>query len=148
MNESTRDAIRHIGMVQCYLNELIKEWITRSSVHDLSKLNEPELSGYAGLSDAVKGLKYGTDEYRAAFAPFKAIINHHYEANDHHPEHFKNGLAGMNLLQLVEMVCDWKAASLRTSSTLEDSLEASFQRFKIEPQLAAIIYNTIRELRW
>ena len=35
--------------------------------------------------------------------------------NRHHPEHFgEDGIRGMNLPDVVEMLCDWKAASERT----------------------------------
>lgn len=142
------DTIDHIRKVQTYLMQLVIELHSRALLHDSSKLMPPELEGYAGLSDAVRGLKYGTEEYRAAFAPFKSIIQHHYEANDHHPEHFAGGVSEMNLLQIVEMVADWKAASMRNSKTLTETLDASFQRFGIDAQLAAVIRNTATFLDW
>lgn len=148
--KSTLDSINHIKQVQFFMEQVIKGLIERARLHDASKLNEPEYSGYAGLSEALKGLQYGTDEYRAAFVPFRAIIQHHYQANDHHPEHFDktDGVAQMNLLQLVEMFCDWKAASTRNGSSLLDSLDVSVQRFGVEPQLAKIFTNTARDLDW
>lgn len=142
------DAIDHIRKVQTYLMQLVIELHSRALLHDSSKLMPLELDGYAGLSDAVRGLKYGTEEYRAAFEPFKPIIQHHYEANDHHPEHFQGGISEMNLLQLVEMIADWKAASTRNSKTLAETLDASFKRFGIDDQLAAIIRNTVASLEW
>lgn len=36
----------------------------------------------------------------------EAILDHHYQNNDHHPEHFELGINGMNLLQLLEMLAD------------------------------------------
>lgn len=148
--KSVLDTINHIKQVQFFMEQVIKSLIERARLHDASKLNEPEYSGYAGLSETLKGLQYGTDEHRAAFAPFKPIIQHHYQANDHHPEHFDktDGIAQMNLLQLVEMFCDWKAASTRNSNTLLDSLDVSAQRFGVEPQLAKIFSNTVRDLEW
>jgi hypothetical protein len=146
---SILDTIDHIQKVQRYLGIMIAELIFRSHSHDASKLMPPELDGYAGLSDAVRGLQYGTDEYRAAFAPFKGIIKHHYEANDHHPEHFPDSdISKMNLLQIIEMIADWKAASTRNNSTLMDSLDVSFKRFGIDEQLAAIVRNTVEAVEW
>jgi hypothetical protein len=146
---SILDTIDHIQKVQRFLGIVIADLLYRSHSHDGSKLLPPELDGYAGLSEAVKGLQYGTDEHRAAFAPFKAIITHHYEANDHHPEHFQDSdIRRMTLPQIVEMVCDWKAASTRNSESLLPSLDASFKRFGIDEQLAWIIRNTISEMGW
>lgn len=148
MSKSFSDTVSHIRLVQSKLRIIVEFLLLRAELHDVSKLNEPELSGYEGLSEAVKGLQYGTDEYRAAFEPFKAIIKHHYEYNDHHPEHFAGGVKEMNLLQIVEMAADWKAASMRNSDTLKPTLEASFKRFGIDDQLAEIIRNTVEALDW
>lgn len=145
---SILDTIDHIQKVQLYLAQMVDDLQNRAMAHDRSKLLPPELDGYAGLSDAVRGLTYGTDEYRAAFEPFKAIIKHHYLHNDHHPEHFQAGIADMDLIRILEMLADWKAASTRNSDTLAPSLEASFKRFGIDEQLALVIRNTIAVLGW
>lgn len=142
------DTIDHIQKVQLYLQQIIDDLQKRLLVHDRSKLLPPEIDGYAGLKDAVNGLKYGTDEYRAAFEPFKSIIARHYAYNDHHPEHFNEGIKEMSLLQIVEMLADWKAASTRNSTELAPSLLASFQRFGIDEQLAVVIRNTVEDLDW
>lgn len=146
--KSILDTVAHIRLVQLYLNSIAQHLMTRAEMHDESKLQEPELSGYAGLAGAVSGLKYGTEEHRAAFAPFKEVIAHHYSVNDHHPEYFGGDVNKMNLLQLTEMLCDWKAASRRNDPSLLPSLEVSIKRFGIDPQLASIIRNTIATLDW
>jgi hypothetical protein len=149
MTDTRQDAIEHIEKVQFHLDRCATDLDARVILHDASKLEEPELSGYAGLAEAVKDLKYGTPEYRAAFQPFKAIIQHHYAANDHHPEHFGAGVDGMNLLQIIEMLCDWKAASERFGGgDFAESLKVSVARFEIEPQLENILRNTAKYLGW
>lgn len=142
------DTIDHIQRVQTLLSEIIVDLQARVVMHDRSKLLPPEMEGYAGLKDALNGLEYGTDEYCAALEPFKTIINHHYLQNDHHPEHFQAGIDDMDLLQIIEMVCDWKAASTRNSESLIPSLGASFERFGIGEQLGLIIHNTVTVLGW
>lgn len=148
---SILDTIEHIQMVQAYLGQIVEELHARAIVHDRSKLQEPELTGYQGLSEAVKGLQYGTDEYRAAFAPFKETIQRHYAKNDHHPEHFQdNEVRRMHLLQVIEMLADWKAGSMRNSESLLPSLDVSFKRFGIDANshLAWLIRNTVLHLDW
>jgi hypothetical protein len=55
----------------------------------------------------------------------------------------------MSLLDVVEMLCDWKAASERTKQgSIAQSLAYNEQRFSIDPQLAIILQNTVRELNW
>jgi len=55
----------------------------------------------------------------------------------------------MSLLDLVEMVADWKAASERTKQgSIAQSLAHNIKRFGIDEQLASILENTVRELGW
>jgi hypothetical protein len=45
------------------------------------------------------------------------------------------------------MICDWKAASERhTTGDIRKSLEINTERFKMKPQLASIIANTLTEM--
>ena len=64
-------------------------------------------------------------------------------------EHYPDGIAGMSLLSVVEMLCDWKAASERTAQgSIAASLAHNKERFGISEQLASILANTVRELGW
>jgi len=146
--KSVQDTRKHIARVEGYLSLCADLLRGRAARHDASKLQEPELSGYAGLSDALQGLQYGTPEHRAAFAPFKAIIQHHYEHNSHHPEYWPDGVDDMSLLDVIEMLCDWKAASERGNGDFAESIRVSMERFKISDQLAAILLNTATEIGW
>lgn len=149
MSNSTLDTREHIGKVQARVHECTNNLIVRADRHDASKLVEPEKSGYDRLVVDLKDVVYGTDEYRAALVAAKPVIDHHYQVNTHHPEHYENGIAGMSLLDLIEMVCDWKAASERTKQgSITQSLAHNRQRFQIDDQLASILENTVKELGW
>lgn len=148
MTESQADTINHIAKVQYNLSKVIYNLNDRRTVHDRSKLEEPELSGYEGLTQALKGLTYGTPEHRAAFAPYKEIIQHHYAANRHHPEHWHLGVTDMSLLDIIEMLADWKAANDRNGGDFGHSIQVSVSRFGISEQLHAILINTAKELGW
>jgi hypothetical protein len=55
----------------------------------------------------------------------------------------------MSLLDLLEMLCDWKAASERhADGDIARSLRINRERFGIDGQLAAILENTAVELQW
>ncbi len=187
MYDSTADTQAHINKVQVRIAEFQADLDTRAALHDRSKLEEPEKSGYDQLTVDLKDIVYGTDEYRAALAAAKPVIDHHYAHNSHHPEHWpqpetdeirrlkkriaryedlaprspqlaqarkelailESGLNGMSLLDIVEMLCDWKAASERTrQGSIAASLAHNKERFGIDDQLAAILENTVRELGW
>lgn len=146
MYDSTDDTNAHINNVQARIGELMTELMRRAAWHDMSKLREPEKSGYDQLGAALQGVAYGSDEYRAALEANAPTVAHHYAENRHHPEHWADGIAGMSLLDVLEMVADWKAASERGGGALD--VERNIKRFGIEPQLAEILRNTVRELGW
>lgn len=54
----------------------------------------------------------------------------------------------MNLIDLLEMLCDWKSATLNhpeQMGNLKKSIEWATAKYKISPELAAILYNTARD---
>lgn len=56
---------------------------------------------------------------------------------------------GMSLLDVVEMLADWRAAGERfKSGSITQSLTVNKVRFGISDQLAAILENTVKELGW
>ncbi len=147
--DATQDTLDHIGKVAANLRMMAISLQQRGYSHDESKLREPEKSGYDTLTLKLSHLTYGSDEYRVALDEAKPVIAHHYANNTHHPEHYENGVAGMSLLDVVEMVCDWKAASERTKQgSIAQSLEVNRKRFNIDDQLFSIISNTVAELGW
>lgn len=147
--DSTRDTADHIDKVRDRMREVMGKLTARAIDHDASKLAEPEKSGYDKLTADLKDIVYGTPEYKQALADAKPAIDHHYQVNSHHPEHYDNGIYDMSLLDVIEMLCDWKAASERTKQgSIAQSLSHNRQRFQIDDQLASILENTVKELGW
>jgi len=121
----------------------------RALNHDVSKLKEPELSGFANAKIRLSGAQYGSEEYKRLLDESRPTIEHHYAHNSHHPEHWPNGIDDMSLLDVVEMLADWYAAGQRTKGgSMAQSLTVNESRFAISPQLASILRNTARELGW
>jgi hypothetical protein len=59
------------------------------------------------------------------------------------------GIYGMSLLDLIEMLADWKAAGMRhANGNIEQSLEINRKRFDMSDQLFEIFKNTVKELGW
>lgn len=138
-----RETAKHIRRVQELLGEVVTRLIARAVAHDTSKLHEPEASTFAVMTAKLKGCTYGSDEYKGFLASMKPALDHHYANNRHHPEHHKNGIADMNLLDIVEMLCDWKAASERhNDGNIRKSIEINANRFGLSPQLVQILENT------
>ena len=80
-------------------------------------------------------IEYNSPEYKECMAGLKPAIEHHYQVNSHHPEHYPDGFAGMSLLDRIEMYCDWKAAVKRNKNgDLNKSIEINAKRFNIPPE--------------
>lgn len=138
------ETMRHIEMVRNLLNKIQNELIKRSQHHDQSKLVSPEIELFTELTEKLSGLTYGTPEYDESKAQLGPALEHHYANNRHHPEHFKNGINDMNLVDLIEMLCDWKASSTRhNDGNLRKSIEVNGKRFEMSPQLIKIFENSV-----
>lgn len=147
--DSTADTKDHIDRVASNLAWIRHYLGVRALRHDASKLEDPEKTAFDVLTPRLKGLTYGSDEYRASLRELKPAIEHHYAHNSHHPEHYENGIDGMDLLDLIEMLCDWKAAGERhENGSMKKSLEINQPRFNISPQLQSILVNTVTRLGW
>lgn len=147
--DSTQDTLDHIEKVQWRMKQMRDMLYLRSEVHDQSKLQPPEKAIFDIVTPKLKTLTYGSDEYKAALVEMGEGLTHHYAVNSHHPEHYTLGIDGMTLLDLLEMLCDWKAASERhADGDMLKSLEINKARFGISDQLAAILLNTILDMQW
>lgn len=140
------DTIKHIRNVQYLLHMVVEELLKRSREHDATKLEEPEKAIVDEFSPKLKDSTYMSEEYKGFLKDMKIALKHHYSKNKHHPEHFgEKGINGMNLIDLLEMMCDWRAAAMRhANGDMAESLKQGKKRFKIEPQLAQILDNTAR----
>lgn len=193
--DSSTDTALHILNVASQMNEVLENLEIRRRNHDASKLQEPEKSMYDEFTPRLRDSTYGSDEYKGFLRDMGSALQHHYENNSHHPEHYKmwqcpmcesifkqkdapiatvfegdvrlcpkccehgtifesqlepiSGVYGMSLLDLIEMLADWKAAvSRHADGDLQKSLEINKARFGMSDQLAEIFQNTVKELGW
>ena len=177
--DSRKDTLQHIEKVQGFLYEIIVRLKTRSENHDASKLGDKEKPTFDRTTPLLKGSTYGSDEYKQMLADMKPALDHHYKNNRHHPEHFSyyecNGcfkrfpdtmpnvcdvcgysqftnradILRMNLIDIVEMFCDWKAASMRhNDGDILNSIKINSKRFEIDNQLKSILEQTVKDFGW
>lgn len=147
--DSAADTLQHIRRVSELLLPVAAAVAARGPQHDASKLEGPEKATFDEFTPKLQHTTYGSDEYRDHLEAMGPALEHHYAHNRHHPEHHSNGIDGMTLVDLVEMLADWKAATERhEDGSLARSLELQARRFGISPQLDQILENTARELGW
>ncbi len=147
--DSRPDTLAHSQRVGELMMQLIKELLDRSTCHDRSKTVRPEVEVFDEYTPKLAESTYGSPAYRAYLLGMGEGLAHHYAVNRHHPEHFADGVGGMTLVDLVEMLADWKAATERNADgDLGRSLEINEQRFGVSAQLAQILHNTAERYGW
>lgn len=141
------ETLRHIELVGRLMSNVVKALALKAAYHDHSKLQVPELQHFVEYTEQLKGLTYGSKEYKACLKKLKPALVHHYDNNRHHPEHFPAGISDMSLIDLIEMLVDWYAATKRhLDGDIVKSIKINAKRFKISPQLQRILLNTIEDM--
>lgn len=158
MYNSEVDTRKHITKVSEYLGGVIRRLVYRQVEHDASKLKDPEKKIFDKYTPKLAGSTYGSDEYKKMLAEMKPALDHHYHNNRHHPEFFQiareednlplvKGLVDMNMVDIIEMLCDWKAASERhKDGDIFKSIEINQKRFGYGAELKSILVNTALNL--
>jgi hypothetical protein len=141
----------HQELVKKLIYAVCDELETRGAEHDQDKLETPEIyEVYEDVFDELDDCEYGSPEYKKIFKrPDVAEAKEmHVTENRHHPEFFKDGVKDMNLVDLVEMVCDWCAANQRSvdPSYLEESLEINCKNLGITGLAKNWLKNTILKI--
>lgn len=137
------ETMEHIRMVGKFIDVIRHKLAERAMTHDASKLESPEAEIFEEYTPKLKGTTYGSDEYKQYLAEMKPALDHHYENNRHHPECHEEGIKNMDLVDIVEMLCDWKAATLRhEDGDIFKSIEINQKRFGYSDELRRILINT------
>lgn len=174
--DSIQDTINHINKVRTNIHKIIEYLDERSLNHDYSKLNSPEKEYFDEYTPKLSEVDYGSEKYYGFLKELKVALDHHYSNNRHHPEYFikyicnscfteyKNkpeqcdncsgsefdedfDVSQMNLIDIIEMFCDWLAATERhLNGDIFKSIETNKKRFKMDHQLSNILENTARDI--
>lgn len=128
-----RSWLQHTAYLKATLGRIIAAIQQRADTHDLSKLNTDEFEGFARINRVAREQKFGSPEYAESMRQEKPTLDLHFSRNRHHAERptlmgeaaeREHGLpddatyweahtaAAMTWLDIVEMVCDWRAAQL------------------------------------
>ena len=145
--DSYWDTMSHIDNINSVLRILIiTQLYERAYNHDASKLQSPEKEMYDKYIPLLRTAKYGTPEYMKIRNDMqKDGLDHHFQVNRHHPEHFKNKVNDMNLIDFIEMVADWFAASLRSDTSFMDGLAGNVKKYELPEMIVNIIKNTYND---
>ena len=142
----SNELVNHIQLVEFYLRQLTGEVTRRGARHDESKWSEEEWNLFLEYTPKLKNCTYGSPEYVQYLKELKPALDHHYQCNSHHPEHhigFDSGIKGMNLVDIMEMLCDWLASTKRhADGDIFKSIEINQKRFGYSDDVKAILSRT------
>lgn len=138
------ETMKHIRLVGKLMNGMVKRILDRIDYHDDSKLVSPEVEAFTEFTNKLANCTYGSAEYEEFRKSMGPALEHHYARNSHHPEHYKDGINDMDILDILEMLCDWKASSTRhNNGNIRKSIEINANRFSMSPQLVKILENSV-----
>jgi len=141
--ETLDDTLAHIRRVQELLHDAVSRLLYRSRQHDDTKLEDPEFSQFVEVGKKLVELDYGSEAYEKQLEQLDEALQHHYDNHRHHPEHWPDGIQGMTLLDLTEMLVDWKAASERhADGDIHESIRKNKSRFGYGDELEQILHQT------
>jgi len=141
-----RETSKHKAWVAWYILKACRALIARAVRHDLSKYSKHEAPYFEKWLPALPGLEYGSQEYKAAIESLGPALQHHYANNSHHPEHW-NSVEEMTPLELIEMLCDWKAATKRhATGNFSRSLKINEDRFNYSSVRTEAFKSAAREI--
>ena len=139
------ETYKHIENVRKYIKFFTDKLAIRGIEHDRLKLKSPEVEIFTEYTPKLASVTYDSEEYNDFLKEMDVALQHHYANYRHHPEHFTKGINDMNLIDIVEMLCDWKASSMRQhDGNLLKSIETNAQRFGVSGQLKQIFINTAK----
>lgn len=142
---SVKDTLEHKRLVAHYINLIVVELLKRAEEHDVSKLQPGEVELFDEYTPKLKDSTYGSEEYNQFLKDLKPALDHHYSVSRHHPEHFPNGIRDMDLIDILEMVCDWKASTMRhQDGNILKSIAINQTRFEYTKELHSILTNTVK----
>ena len=143
------ETLKHINRVREVMSDMVGKLNERSRHHDDSKLQDPEFRGFVEYTPKLRNCTYGSDEYNGYLKGLKPTLDHHYKFNAHHPEAFQDGMKDMSLIDIIELLADWKSASERhADGDIRRSIEINQKRFGYPDYFKKMLLNTAEEMGW
>lgn len=88
---------------------------------------------------------YGTPKYKEKLNRYKEVFQHHYKHNKHHPEHWSEYYCDMDLMDVIEMLCDW--LGYKEDITLKEAeilVNQQCERYGFNDTFRHLLYNTLK----
>jgi hypothetical protein len=142
--DSKGATLEHISHVRTYLFRILSLIQLRAADHDQSMLQPTEKEQLDEIVPLLAETEAGSQENKDLLDRLRPALDSHHKANSHHIEHYGN-LNGMDLVDLIEWLCDQKAASHKDKNPdVYKRLLYYYQKYDFPPQLMDMINNTVK----
>lgn len=130
------------------IDKFINDLSIRMATHDQSLLCRENRKVLELNLPIMSILDYGSEVYQHYFKEIKPVLETHYSINPHHPEHYENGICGMNIVDLSEMLIDWYAASkAHINGDIIKSIEVNQERFNYSEKFKNMLIRSAELLK-
>lgn len=143
----------HKAWVFWYCFKFSAKLMWRGLWHDMSKYSPVETVSFIRIIHRLKMSTYGSKQYEETIHKDEVVrrgTNHHYAVNRHHPEHFaiESGdepcIRSMNLLDVMEMFCDWRSAVKRhKTGDINRSIEINRKRYGLSNDITCVFKKSV-----
>ena len=147
------DTRKHQQLVAEKMVKCAKRLLDKGMAHDASKFSEIEKRTYTEPVWKLNhnNVEYGSEKYNRLVAQMDEGWEHHIAENDHHPQWFEkfgsqtldDPIKAMDMFALIEMLCDWIAASRRNNSRACDAMRFLKKKYPLDSQIECILNNTL-----
>jgi len=142
--ESVVQHKKAISDIMYKLADMIRK---RADAHDDSKLDSTEFNKWSlnYLPESKRNLD--NKEFKKTFEKLGEVREIHYSKNRHHLEFFNGDIKKINIIDLLEIICDWIASTAnQDKGNLRLTIERAKERFKFSKEIEHIILNTLELL--
>lgn len=140
------ETYKHIKRVSYFLDILTIDIIKRAQNHDNSKFEDQEKNVISEYTYEFKDVVFGSEEHKKLMSLIEPAVKSHHSKNRHHPEYWTNGIDDMTLLDLIEMIADWRASIEKNKNgCIYRSININSEKYNISPQLKKVLENTVNE---
>lgn len=147
--DSFKDSVQaHRLEIKETVNAICEELYARAENHDLSKFTKEESNLFSAYFKKFKKTQVGSKEYFGFLEYLKPSIKIHYKRNRHHPQYFKRGMLDMNLIDLIEMLVDWKSIAKQGNNNILDLINLNQERFGYNDEIKELFLTTVRYFGW
>lgn len=141
LDKKLKKILNHKKNVTNLINLIIIELHKRINEHDESSLNSNEVEVLTYFPEYIKKDSYLNEESLAYIREIKNALNIHFKKNSHHPEHFNNKIKDMNLIDIIEMLCDWKS-TMSEDDDIISVIKRNKKIYNFSNELMYILINT------